>query len=200
MATKSNFTKSPPLLSDTKNYTDWIKLLDLWKIFTSLEPAKQGPAVALTLQGEAQDEILELSTNKLTAADGLNNIIKRLDLIYKKDELVDKFYNLEAFESYKRPARLPIQEFMTEFDKKSHKLKNETLSDDLLAYRLLKAANLQERDEQLVKATVSKLTYREVKDQLKKIFVGRHNIYFRIFQNLFSNVTYCIISLYTIDW
>lgn len=44
-----------------------------------------------------------------------------------------------------------------------------TLSDDLLGFRLLKRANLPEADEKLARGT-TKLTYKGVKDQLKKLF------------------------------
>jgi len=43
------------------------------------------------------------------------------------------------------------------------------ISDDLLAYRLIKSANLSEQDEKMVKATCS-LTYDDVKSKLKNIF------------------------------
>ena len=44
------------------------------------------------------------------------------------------------------------------------------MSEDILAYRLLKSANLSERHEQLAKATASDLTFDLIKDQLKKTF------------------------------
>ena len=40
----------------------------------------------------------------------------------------------------------------------------------MLAYRLLKAANLPTRDEQLVKATITELRYDSVKTKLVKTF------------------------------
>ena len=42
--------------------------------------------------------------------------------------------------------------------------------DDLLAYRLLKAANLESTHEKLIKATISDLKYDEVRSKLVKIF------------------------------
>ena len=44
------------------------------------------------------------------------------------------------------------------------------MSDDILAYRLLKSADLSEQHEQLAKATVSDLKYDLMKDQLQRIF------------------------------
>ena len=43
--------KSPLLLSNSKSYTDWLKLIDIWRKFTNLEPGKQGPAKILSLEG-----------------------------------------------------------------------------------------------------------------------------------------------------
>ena len=44
------------------------------------------------------------------------------------------------------------------------------MSDDILAYRLLKSANLSEQHEQLAKTTISDLKFDTMKDKLKKIF------------------------------
>ena len=44
------------------------------------------------------------------------------------------------------------------------------MSSDILAYRLLKSANLSEQHEQLARATIAKFDYESMKGQLKKIF------------------------------
>ena len=44
------------------------------------------------------------------------------------------------------------------------------MSDDILAYRLLKAANLSSYHEELLKTTIPDLHFDIMKDQLKKIF------------------------------
>ena len=41
---------------------------------------------------------------------------------------------------------------------------------DILAYRLLKSANLEDTQEQLIRATVKELTYDAMQLQLKNIF------------------------------
>ena len=45
-----------------------------------------------------------------------------------------------------------------------------TMSDDLLAYRLLKSANLSSYHEELIKATIPDLQFDLMKGQLKKTF------------------------------
>ena len=44
------------------------------------------------------------------------------------------------------------------------------MSSDILAYRLLKSANLEDTPEQFIRATVKELTYDDMQLQLKKIF------------------------------
>ena len=176
--------KSPPILDVSKNYEDWKKLSKIWQQLTSLDSSKQGPAVVLTLEGEAQQAALEISSEDLSSNTGVNKIIERLDTIYKKDELVQRFDKLESFESYKRPNNLSMRDFLAEFELKYNRIKNQTLSDDLIAYRLLKAANLQEREEQLIKATVSTLSLSEVKKKLLSVFSQSRDAPSREFEDL----------------
>ena len=46
--------KSPPLFSKANSYDDWIKLVEVWRQFATLEPENQGPPIVLTLEGEAR--------------------------------------------------------------------------------------------------------------------------------------------------
>ena len=71
--------KSPPVLSQCKSYDDWVKLVEIWKDFTSLDKKKQGLAVALSLEGKTQDAVLEIEKSDIVKEDGVDTIIKRLD-------------------------------------------------------------------------------------------------------------------------
>ena len=82
----SNMNKSPPLLSKSKTYDDWLKLITIWQQFTTLELEKQVPAIVLSLEGEAQGPVLELETNQITNRNGVQTNINSLNKIYKKDE------------------------------------------------------------------------------------------------------------------
>ena len=75
MATGSS--KAPPALSKYKTYDDWIKELNIWVKLTDLEKKKQGPAVSLSLEREAQDAVLELEEHKITSDDGVKFAIER---------------------------------------------------------------------------------------------------------------------------
>ena len=134
-------SKIPPLLSKSPVYTDWKKKIDIWSLFTSLEKEKQGAAILLTLEGAAEEAALELDVSVINSNDGLKSIIQQLDKLYLKDKTLEKF---QAFDSYQRKPETSIHEHIHNFDKLYFKLKSHgtTISEDLLAYKLLKSANL----------------------------------------------------------
>ena len=104
----SNMNKSPPLLSESKSYDDWLNIVEIWRKFTTLEPEKQVPAIVLSLEGEEQDAVLELDTHQVSHTGRVTIIIDKLNKIYKKDELTQKYNALETFESCKRKTTLSI--------------------------------------------------------------------------------------------
>ena len=163
---------TPPLHSKAKCYTDWLKLLAIWEILTDVDKKKQAPLVLLSLEGEAQEAALRVKTDDLTKYDGLKKIIAELDIIYKKDVTINKYNAIEKFESYRRPADVNIRKYLLEFQRRMDKTTElgTEWGDDILAYRLLKNANLSEQNEQLAKATIETLTYEKVKEKLKSIF------------------------------
>ena len=172
MARSASYNKAPPLLSASKSYSDWKKLINLWQTFTTLEKAKQGPALVLSLEGKAQEAALELDSKDISGEDGVKAVLIKLDKIYEKDKLIEKYNAIEKFETYKRSKETSIRDFLAEFDKRLHKTQSykTTMSEDLKAYRLLKSANLDANHEKLIKATVSDLNYDEVRSKLIKIF------------------------------
>ena len=80
----SNMNKSPPLLSQAKSYNDRIKLIEVWRQFTTLEPEKQDLVIVRTLEREAQDVVPEIETSDITKPDGIDRIITRLYKIIEK--------------------------------------------------------------------------------------------------------------------
>ena len=72
------------------------------------------------LTGKALETILELDDKDISNEDGVVMIINKLDGLFKKDELNEKFEDLERFEAYKRPSETPIQQFLVVFEKAQH--------------------------------------------------------------------------------
>ena len=170
--------KVPPLLSKSSLYSDWKKKVKIWADFTTLEKKKHGAAVLLTLEGSAEEAVLELDLEVINSNAGLDRVIEKLDKLYLKDTTLEKFEALEKFDTYKRNAETSIQEHIHQFDKLYYKLHSHgtTISEDLLAYKLLKSANLSKTDEKLAKGTVTELNLANVKAQLKKIFPDKESL------------------------
>ena len=93
-------------------------------MLTTLEKKKQGSALVLTLEEKAQEAALELPQAQITCDNGVKQILTRLDKIYEKDKLTEKFNAIEKFEGYKRVKETTIREFLVDFDKRLHKIKN----------------------------------------------------------------------------
>ena len=170
MASASN--KVPPKLSNFKNYSDWVRMVNIWTKFTDLDKVKQGPALVMSLSGKALETILELEDTIITGENGVKHILNKLDIIYKKDELHEKFQDLENFESYKRTSETNIHDFLIEFDQRYTKLRKYqiTMTEDLLGLKLLRAANLNNQHEQLIKATITTINYENIKQKIKSVF------------------------------
>ena len=126
----------------------------------------------MSLKGTAQETVLELDTAVIHAEDGCDKVIEKLDKLYLKDATLEKFENLESFDSFMRKPNTTIQEHIHQFEKLYKKIKDKgtTMSDDLLAYKLLKSVQLSHQDEKIVKGTTGDLTLENMKTQLKKIF------------------------------
>ena len=126
----------------------------------------------MSLKGAAQETVLELTAAEINSDDGVDLVIKKLDKLYTKDATLEKFETLEAFDSFQRKPETSIQEHIHEFEKIYNKLKDKgtTMSDDLLAYKLLKSVQLLQQDKKIVKGTTTDLTLENMKIQLKKIF------------------------------
>ena len=88
-----------------------------------------------------------------------------------QDETLQKCEVFDEFDSYWRSPETPIKKFLHKFDLLYNKLNSygTTISDDLLGYKLLKAANLSSDHEKLAKATCE-LKHASMSEQLKRIF------------------------------
>ena len=73
-------------MSKSKSYDDYIKKLNIWCKITTVPKKDQGGAILLTLENEAEDKVLELEESEIICDEGVSNIIKQLDSIFKKNE------------------------------------------------------------------------------------------------------------------
>ena len=168
----SSKLRTPPLLSEAKNYESYLKLLNVWRIATDLPKEKQGAALLLSLDNEAQQAALRVDQTTLASENGVDKVIEELNKVYAKDKTLLKYKALEDLENYKRSANTNIKTYLLEFETRLDETKRLGINwpDDIIAFRLLKNANLSESDHRLAKATVEELQYEKMKEKLISLF------------------------------
>ena len=165
--------KQPPVFDPDggDSYQDWKSDVEVWKLFTKDEAKRIGPAVYLSLKGNAREAVRAIDTKVLGQDDGYDKIMEALDKVYLKDETTRAFCAIKNFIEYRRESGYGFAKFFVEFNNRhlelaKHKLKFE---DGLMGYFLLTAANLSDDHERLVRAT-AKLDFEGVRDKLQKVF------------------------------
>ena len=155
------------------DYEKWKRKFGVWQTITEQPKGKQGGLLILKLDDTTQDEVLEqITDDEIKGDDGVKKITDILDKMFKKDASVTAFENYEHFETLTRPDHGCIIKHCDEFHRRYQKVKSSgtTLSEPVLAYRLLRSANLNEEAIRLIRTTISKITYDEMLKQLKKAF------------------------------
>ena len=175
MAASTPKIQQPPMLTRDITYANWKEEIGIWKDFIELADEKKGPAVFLSLTGQARDAVREnVPNDKLKDKDGVKNVLDCLDKLYLKDSTCLAYEAYEEFEKFVRPSDMKISDYIIKFEQLYSKAKNHsmTVSDGAVAYRLLNSAGLSESHKQLVRATVSEMKYDTMKKQLKKVFTN----------------------------
>lgn len=148
MATKIN----PPIFSKSKSYELYKQELLAWSEITDLDKQKRGVAIALTLPEDDESKIREKVFDQIKLDDlkkdtGFDTLLEFLD-----KHLADSLEKFEEFEDLKRAEGQTINEYIAVFDSKYCKIekKNMTLPPEILAFKLLRKANITKEEKQLV--------------------------------------------------
>ena len=116
--------------------------------------------------------MLELDVSKLTDKDGVKNVMSKLDTVYLEDTNQSAYAAYENFEYFQRSPEMNMKGFINEFERLYNKIRvfNMELPDGVLAYRVLKSANLSTEKENLLELPL-KNSHIKTCEQLRKIFV-----------------------------
>ena len=85
--------KQPPTFDPSRGdcYQDWKADVEIWGAYTKDEKGRRGPAVYLSLQGEAREAVRSLKVSDLSKDDGLTKLLGELDKVYLKEETTRAF-------------------------------------------------------------------------------------------------------------
>ena len=172
MATKIN----PPIFSKSKSYELYKQELLAWSEITDLDKKKRGVAIALTLPEDDESKIREKVFDQIKLDDlkkdtGFDTLLEFLD-----KHLADSLEKFEEFEDLKRAEGQTINEYIAVFDSKYCIIekKNMTLPPEILAFKLLRKANITKEGKQLVLTGMNyengPTLYDEAKRSLKKFY------------------------------
>ena len=170
---------NPPSLEKAKNYERFKQEVLAWKEITDLAKNKQGIAVALSLPEDDEHQIKDkvfdqISIDDLKSDFGLSLLIEFLDKHLAKDDLTDSLEKFDDFDDFRRKEGQSIHEYIAMFDAKYRKIEKKSMSlpSEILAFKLLKKANITKEERLLVLTGMNyeqKFTlYEEAKSSLKK--------------------------------
>ena len=68
------------------------------------------------MEGKAREAIIELELDEINGADGIKNILRRLDKIYMKEKAQAAFERYDNFERFKRPSEMSMNDYINKFE------------------------------------------------------------------------------------
>ena len=166
--------KDPPVWQSGQSYEDYKKEIKVWQLLKSATDIEEGPLLFRALSGKAKEAANELSIAEIGAKDGLKSILDKLDTLYEAEKNQRIYTELEGSEKFKRSSSMTMKDYLIEFERRHAKLKNDNsvYPDGVLAYKVLRGANLSSDHANLCKVTIDtgKWSYANVKAQIMKIF------------------------------
>ena len=167
----------PPKLFEGMDYLKWKREINIWRDGTSVKPEKQASVAILRIMDhKARDFATRLDREKLKVATGIDYVIKELDEFFEEDGTQNVFLAIENLEKFIRTKDMGMLEYIAEFGRKVDAI-SELLTegekpyhDGILAYRLLKQSSLSKEQQILVRATMPKLTFKDMENCLKRAF------------------------------
>ena len=175
-----------PELDSKMSYPLWKRKVEAWQIITTEEKKKQAIQLALRIRCDAISQALfsKLSVEDMNKDGGVKTLIAQLDKICMANTVEGVFTTIEKVEQFRRTPDMTISQYLEEFDRlkglvdenmpeKEDGTGKRDCSDSILAFRMMKQANLVESEELMVRAHVRDLTSVEMAEVLKRIFGER---------------------------
>ena len=164
-----------PVYKKGKSYEVYRNQVLLWREVTEVDKEKQGIFIYLSLPDDAESKIKERVLDELTIedlkkSDGLDKLIEIFDKHLKKDDIEDEWSKYNIFDDFSRSDELGIDDYVSEFDSLYNKLKNckIVIPPQILAFRLLKKANISKDEALLVMSGLDYADKPKMYDQAKK--------------------------------
>ena len=108
----------------------------------------------MSLSDKVWNSCRNVIVTDLNKDDGLDTLINNLERHYAKDEKASAYLAYEKFESFQRPTEMNIIDYINEFERLHYEIQRYEmiLPTAVLAYRVLKSANISNEKQQLPRA------------------------------------------------
>ena len=166
--------KLPPDPSSSNSYVLWRKDALIWQKLTGVAKAKQGLALQYACRGNARihEAVTNIDDARVECDDGFKNVLAVLDALFKLDEKDEEMKAYQEFETARREDGQTIADFINQFDELYKKTKDHgnVMTENLLALKLMRAANLTNTQQLIIKASTVDINYTTVKQTMKRTF------------------------------
>ena len=152
----ASLLEPPAFVNEKKSFAEYQKDLKRWSRLTSLDKKVQAEMVVYRLEGHPS-RIKEKITTQLgdileDNEDGITKLLEFLANIYEKDSMADAWDKYIAFETFKKKDDEEMSVFIADWENEYYKMEDAgcQLTDIILAFKVLRAAQLNEMDTKLV--------------------------------------------------
>ena len=161
----------PPSLKDSADFEEWMRDVKIWQHVTDLDKKKQGPVLYRSLEGQAKKACSNLAIEELCGDEGVNLLTNKLKELFAKDEDQLTFEAIKKFENFRRTTSMTVKDYLAEFERLKDGIEkyDVNMPDVYMAYKLLLNSNIGEEKQTMCRATMGKMTYDNVRKQLKAI-------------------------------
>ena len=164
-----------PSYGEGKSISNYEKEIAAWEIITKTARDKRGVMLALNLDENLKNRVLEnVSIQDLHKDTGVQDLLIYLKKTFGKDELTDSKECYKEFRDYKRKSGQNIHDYIEEFASRVNKLQNRgvIIANEILAFELIERANITPIEEKLVSTGLDfskkEEMYNDAKIALKK--------------------------------
>ena len=160
--------------STAENYNLWRKDAVIWQKLTSVPKAKQGLALQYACKSNTRvhEAVVGINSEQVECDEGFNNVLKVLDDLFKVDAKEEEMKAYYQFEKIHRADGQTVADFINEFDSllKKTQAHGNAMSNNLLAIKLMRAANLTKTQCDIIKASTQETDYEAIKTTMKRTF------------------------------
>ena len=172
---KSMKFKCPEFNGKQEDYEEWKIIAEDWIWMTKDEVKGQGVVLRQAVKGKALQVLLDIDKETIRGSNGADEVIKRLDAVYKKEEVFEHYGKALAFLKIERKKKETMNEFLQRYDHAAYCCKREgeaVIQGNMRAVHLMEAARLTDDQTHMVIAASGKdkLNFDTIKMVLKRMF------------------------------